>query len=1010
MKKAILITLTALLPFFCSAQLLLSTSGQGVVDPVTGDTIMVEKYIYSFEADSASRITIPDEPQLRISGDLTISFWINLDSANSLTNSHIISRSGTASDRRSWVVRMSPGGTGQLTFGIWVGNVFKEVTSTSSLTDLGGWNNVVCQHFASSGNIRIYINNVANGVTSAASSGLIDVEVGPTVIGAQDGGTNYFDGKLYDVQVWAAAWTLEDRDFYKNEYRMPTFRGGTSLQPSDLRLHLKMGEQKGSLAFDASGYDNHGTIDKTYIHKIDNSIPFYLMLSEGYLIRKQGADYYADQFNQEPITSDNNIFPALDFSSCLSVAWIGPSERWPLDDCPSSPPPANQPPVVNAGQDKNLVFPNNSTTFTAAASDVDGFIASYLWENVSNTTATLSGVTTNVLTITNAATTTHTFKVTVTDNQGAIGEDFVNLTVQGAPTFSNSAYYISTTGNDNNAGTFASPWRTITKANNTITAGDTVFIRGGTYNQAIAPTRNGAAGRYITYKAYPGESVTISNVSTAANLTGRQYIAIDSIRFNGGALRPNASIDTWMAMSGTQYCIIRNCNFKYANGYYGILMENGAKFNWFFRCAFDFCGTWDKTGLWRPSLSSSDNGGNPAADNGDLFAIHNADMNLIERCEFRRGGHDLFAVDGSLNIIRNNLFDNSWDTLRAPGYTKKIGQRAMVFTARSNYNDSGNKNQEGAGKLNVLEGNTMRNTFWFSDVYANRVNMMIKLQGVGQLLRGNLFHTGYGPAMNSRARTPTHHSSRHAVYNNVFTGMNLGVWSVSSLTDSDNAFKTLRDNRFFNNLMYDNKLDDQTIFGTTETTLFKDIYYNPNPSQLAANGNINNKWFNNLIWNPSASENVSYNSNTALTFPTAQTNFPNNFSGNIVADPLLTGAMNNRDPQTWVPNAGSPLIGAGAPQANVTASVSGATVISVDNTYAFFSRTRRLFNVTYTMPNFSGTINNDQILVNGQVREIVSINHDAGTITLNTSTNVTAGNPVYLYNGGVAWDNIGAKQ
>ncbi len=45
-----------------------------------------------------------------------------------------------------------------------------------------------------------------------------------------------------------------------------------------------------------------------------------------------------------------------------------------------------------------------------------------------------------------------------------------------------ATYYVATTGNDANSGTLASPWRTIQKAANTMSAGDTVLIRGGTYN------------------------------------------------------------------------------------------------------------------------------------------------------------------------------------------------------------------------------------------------------------------------------------------------------------------------------------------------------------------------------------------------------------------------------------------------------------------------------------------------------------------------------------------------
>jgi hypothetical protein len=72
-----------------------------------------------------------------------------------------------------------------------------------------------------------------------------------------------------------------------------------------------------------------------------------------------------------------------------------------------------------------------------------------------------------------------------------------------------STYHVSKTGNDNNAGTLASPWATISKANSTLRAGDTVIIRAGEYQEIISPVNSGTATLPITYTAYPGEIVTI---------------------------------------------------------------------------------------------------------------------------------------------------------------------------------------------------------------------------------------------------------------------------------------------------------------------------------------------------------------------------------------------------------------------------------------------------------------------------------------------------------------------
>ncbi len=46
-------------------------------------------------------------------------------------------------------------------------------------------------------------------------------------------------------------------------------------------------------------------------------------------------------------------------------------------------------------------------------------------------------------------------------------------------------YYVSPSGLDSNPGTFTQPWRTISKAARTVKAGDVVYIRGGTYVEAV---------------------------------------------------------------------------------------------------------------------------------------------------------------------------------------------------------------------------------------------------------------------------------------------------------------------------------------------------------------------------------------------------------------------------------------------------------------------------------------------------------------------------------------------
>lgn len=71
-------------------------------------------------------------------------------------------------------------------------------------------------------------------------------------------------------------------------------------------------------------------------------------------------------------------------------------------------------------------------------------------------------------------------------------------------------YFVAPTGDDSNAGTKDSPFKTISKASSVVKAGDTCTIRGGAYHESIVPANSGTAGAPITYKSYPGETVTVS--------------------------------------------------------------------------------------------------------------------------------------------------------------------------------------------------------------------------------------------------------------------------------------------------------------------------------------------------------------------------------------------------------------------------------------------------------------------------------------------------------------------
>lgn len=70
--------------------------------------------------------------------------------------------------------------------------------------------------------------------------------------------------------------------------------------------------------------------------------------------------------------------------------------------------------------------------------------------------------------------------------------------------------YVAKDGDNNGDGSISSPYATISKAAEVAIAGDTVFIREGTYNETLTPSHSGVENSPIVFQAYENEKVIIS--------------------------------------------------------------------------------------------------------------------------------------------------------------------------------------------------------------------------------------------------------------------------------------------------------------------------------------------------------------------------------------------------------------------------------------------------------------------------------------------------------------------
>jgi hypothetical protein len=113
-------------------------------------------------------------------------------------------------------------------------------------------------------------------------------------------------------------------------------------------------------------------------------------------------------------------------------------------------------------------------------------------------------------------TTTTTYALSCTGATGT-DQDSVTVTVNPpSPAPGGNDFYVSTSGNNANPGTLASPWRTVDYGWDQLDAGDTLHVRAGTYQECIVGDDSGSAGNPITIRNYQSEVVTISDSATPA--------------------------------------------------------------------------------------------------------------------------------------------------------------------------------------------------------------------------------------------------------------------------------------------------------------------------------------------------------------------------------------------------------------------------------------------------------------------------------------------------------------
>jgi endo-alpha-1,4-polygalactosaminidase (GH114 family) len=132
---------------------------------------------------------------------------------------------------------------------------------------------------------------------------------------------------------------------------------------------------------------------------------------------------------------------------------------------------------------------------------------------------------------------------------------------------SGATFYVSTTGNDSNSGSFTAPWRTVQHAANSVTAGATVYVEGGVYNESVRFPASGTSANPITFTNYPGQNAVIDGTGLAVsgtqgliNIANQSYVTVNGFEIRNYTTG-NASVTPagiWVTGSGSGVKLLHN--------------------------------------------------------------------------------------------------------------------------------------------------------------------------------------------------------------------------------------------------------------------------------------------------------------------------------------------------------------------------------------------------------------------------------------------------------------------
>ncbi len=481
--------------------------------------------------------------------------------------------------------------------------------------------------------------------------------------------------------------------------------------------------------------------------------------------------------------------------------------------------------------------------------------------------------------------------------------------------------------------------------------GDTVFLRQGTYNEALVVQQSGDPGDPVTFRSYNSETAVITgaSLSPAVDISDRSYIVLDGLEVD--------NVRRWLYAVNAHHNIIQNSTFRAA-------LEPGHS---------------QKTGLFFQEATYNRILNNIIEDsNEDNLYLVKSDYNLVAGNEFRKAYHTLWAIKcGNYNVIRDNYFHNEDQKIGEIYDCHDVGFDHEFFL----YN---------ATKHNLVEGND------FAYVPSSGDHSPFSgIQYAGQegIIRRNRFYNTVGPGLSMTLYAEeARYNTDNRVYHNVFYKTDFAGVEISG---SDSY--TFSGNKFKNNIFY----RSQFVANDTRWDWYTNEL-NGQPVQVMT-GRLDGFTFDtNNLFHTAAGELylIAYGSRFSSSNPPPQpvhwfeANYPAQFTNLLELEPGFRDATGFDFRLTQ----SSPMIDAGAFLSHAVGVGSG-TVLPVQDAGYFYDG--------YGIPGEVG----DEIQLEGSAETAVVLAVDlaANTLTLDRTVTWSAGQGVALAYQGTAPD-LGAYE